>query len=77
MSERKWELVEDGYHRRQRFVEFPSGLIIGGVGGSRHSNDGWYAFTDGAKGVERIGSFVTEDLAKKAVEAACAPKETK
>ena len=67
---RKWELVEDGYDRRQRLVEFPSGLIIGGVSGSTHRDGGWYAFTDGKDGCKRIGSFVTEDLAKRAVEEA-------
>jgi len=66
----KWELYEDGYHRRQRLVRFPDGLIVGGVSGSNYETQGWYACTDGAEGVKRIGYFVTEELAKKAVEAA-------
>lgn len=62
----KWELVEDGYHRRSRYVEFPSGRIVGGVSGSTFENDGWDAQASGCN----IGSYITEDLAKRAVEAA-------
>jgi hypothetical protein len=64
----KWELYEDGYNRRQRLVRFPEGLIVGGVSGSNFDSQGWYAHTDGAEGVKRVGYFVTEDLAKEAVE---------
>ena len=66
----RWELVEDGYHREQRFVENGTGLILGCVRGSVHDNSGWGAFTDGAQGPKRVGLYVTEDLAKKAVEQA-------
>lgn len=64
----KWELAEDGYHRRQRLVNYPAGLVVGHTSGSNHNNDGWYAATDGPDGLKRLGEFVTEDLAKKAVE---------
>ena len=73
----KWELIEDSYDRELRLVSFPSGLIVGGVRGSVHSKDGWYANTDGAQGRKNIGRYVTEDLAKKAVEEAQPETERK
>lgn len=66
----KWELIKDGYHREQRYVEWPSGKIVGGTRGTVYENDGWYA---GAG--ETLGVYVTEDLAKRAVEAALAEKK--
>ena len=63
----KWELYEDGYYRKHRLVQMPSGLIVGGVSGTNHNSEGWYAYTDGKNGPARIGTFVTETLAKNAV----------
>jgi hypothetical protein len=67
----EWELIEDGYHREWRLISYPTGLVIGGVRGSIHQrNDGWCGWTDGANGRKNIGDYITEDLAKRAVESA-------
>jgi hypothetical protein len=66
----KWELIENGYRRRQRLVSFPSGLVIGYTNGSTHDGEGWDAMLDGPAKRKWIGTFVTEDLAKNAVEKA-------
>lgn len=70
-QQRKWEVVEDRYHRCLRYVLYPSGLIIGHVQGKNADpHASWTASTDGQDGGKRIGTYVTEGLAKKAVEAA-------
>ena len=67
----KWELIEDGYEREQRLVSYPSGLIVGRVCGSNYDkNSGWSAWREGKGVQENLGTYVTEGLAKKAVEAA-------
>lgn len=71
-TEKKWELVEDSFTtRRQRYVEYPSGRILGRTSGRPGAIAEWYALTETTHGVHLLGIFVTEDLAKKAVEAAC------
>jgi hypothetical protein len=55
-----------------RYVEHPSGKIVGEVvcdGSTYDPGAEWGAFLRGAK-VPHIGDYVTESLAKKAVEAA-------
>jgi hypothetical protein len=64
----EWELIEDGYHREQRLVAHGTGLIIGGTRGTTYEKGGWYAWTDGTDGQKRLGTYVTEELAKRAVE---------
>jgi hypothetical protein len=70
----KWEVVEDGYNRRLHFVQSGTGLIIGHVEVSNYDSDNWYAGTDGPEGRKRLGDFVTEALAKRAVEVAQSPE---
>ena len=66
----KWELIEDGYHRDFRLVN-ADGLIVGHVRGSAYEvHRGWCAAIDGKDRYQSIGSYVTEDLAKIAVEKA-------
>jgi hypothetical protein len=79
MSEtRKWEIVEDGYDRRSRFVSYPSGRIIGEVSGcAMKSNSDWRAGLRSSKGYTHIGDFTTEELAKYAVESARPKKGTR
>lgn len=73
----KWELVEDGLYRDQRLVNFPSGLIVGGTRGTTFDNRGWDAWTDGRNILKPLGKYVTEDLAKRAVESAQSSPEEK
>lgn len=69
MSE-KWEIVEDDYHKRLRLVEYPSGRIVGTVSGCIYNpRDSWFASREG----KALGDYVTEGLAKKAVELARKP----
>jgi hypothetical protein len=70
-SERRWELVEDAYHKKSRYVLYPNGMIIGHVDGTPYETSApWYAAIDGQNGRKPIGTFTTEGLAKRAVEAA-------
>ena len=67
----KWEIDEDGYEREQRLVSYPSGLIVGRVCGSNYDkNSGWIAWREEKEVQENLGTYVTEGLAKKAIEAA-------
>jgi len=78
MSERRWELVEDGYYKRSRYVQYPTGLIIGHVQGINcDSSKPWRACLDGTKGINPIGDYTTEGLAKRAVEAAQSSRRAK
>ena len=71
MIDCKWELVENGYCKCSRYVSYPTGLIIGHVEGKPfESSASWYASIDGTAGRKNIGTFTTEGLAKRAVEAA-------
>ena len=74
----KWEIVDDGYNREFRYVSYPSGRIIGEVSGCVcYSKSEWSAGLRSSKGYTLIGAFVTEELAKKAVENAQPKKGTK
>ncbi len=79
MDTRKWEVIEDSYWKKSRYIQYPSGLIIGHVRGSNcDSSQPWTASTDGRDGRgggERVGDYVTERLAKKAVEVAIAKRK--
>ena len=67
---RHWVLIEDGYHKRSRYVQMPSGLIIGHVEGCNcDSRQPWEAFVEGANNLLRhVGDYITEAKAKEAVE---------
>jgi len=64
-----WEIVEDGYYKRIRLVRYPSGLILAMVSGCNcDQRKPWDAFAETPSNAGLIGQFVTEGLAKKAVE---------
>jgi hypothetical protein len=69
-KERRWELIEDGYNKISRYVQMPSGLIIGHVEGCNYgSKRPWEAFVEGANNLLRhVGDYTTEAKAKEAVE---------
>jgi hypothetical protein len=68
VNERHWELIQDGYCKRSRYVEYSSGLIVGHVEGKPYdSSEPWYAATDGAGGRKNIGTYTTENMAIQAV----------
>ena len=69
---RHWEVVEDGYHKRSRYVQYPRGLIIGSVEGCNcDSSKPWGAFIEGPKNLlKHVGDYTTEAQAKRAVESA-------
>ena len=68
VNERHWELIQDGYCKRSRYVEYSSGLIVGHVEGKPYdSSEPWYAATDGVED-ERISDVhCTENMAIQAV----------
>lgn len=69
-TKRKWEVVEDGYHKEVRLVDCSTGQILGGVRGEKYSSRAeWDAHLRGTD-KPQIGSYVTEDQAKAAVELA-------
>ena len=61
-----WEVVDGGYARKSRLVDVATGKIIGTVSGCGYGpREEWGAFDeDGC----RIGLYVTEGQAKKAVD---------
>ena len=63
-----WEVIEDAYHRRIRYVKYPEGQIVGDVSGENYNSSAeWDASTRLTKD-RHIGYYTTQELAKKAVE---------
>jgi hypothetical protein len=67
----KWEVTEDGYFKRSRYVECPSGEIIGYISSVYADKSEWRPSIGGFQ-EPYVGPYVTEDLARKAVEQAVA-----
>lgn len=62
----RWEYI-DGYNGIYIYIDSRDGRICGGVSGSHHNNDYWYAHIENPTR-ENLGRYVTLDLAKRAVE---------
>ena len=67
----KWEVTEDGYYKRSRWVESPFGEIIGYIFSVSADKSEWQPSIAGFQ-EPYVVSYVTEDLARKAVEQAVA-----
>jgi hypothetical protein len=65
----KWEVVEDGYHKHIRLIKVSSGLILGEVSGCNcDAREPWEAFVEPPAKGGFIGKFVSERLARTALE---------
>jgi hypothetical protein len=60
------EVTEDGYYKRCRYVEYPSGKIMGYISSVSAGKSEWQPSIGGFQ-EPYVGSYVTEDLARKAV----------
>ena len=78
MISNQWEVTEDGYNRNLRLVQYPSGFVLGYVSGQNYvSTAEWdvSVFNKSTSLCKLIGRYVTEGLAKKALEEAVKAKK--
>lgn len=61
-----WEVIEDGYNKRDRLIDPITKRVLGEVSGSEYTRE-WYAFIENETGAVRIGKFTTRLAAQDAV----------
>ena len=64
---RKWNVVEDGYHREVHLVD-SKGRVVGVVRGSYYETNGWYSHAEEPSETVRMGRYTTLARAKTAVD---------